>query len=197
MKFLLFNKLIKSDSREINPEIKNMHSREPYAANGAKRKRRRDKFFRKRRRDEFFSLDTKSLDNILSKIIKSDGGIKKVILVDRTGLTLASVSKFSYFPADIDGIGAIASAIFSALEYQGKSLRHGDLEIFTSEFSGGKIFATSCGPKGVLTLISDPEINIGLIRLILKRSGDELKEILGESYNMDDDDPINFIRFIE
>ena len=50
----------------------------------------------------------------------------------------------------------------------------------TSEFSGGKIFASSCGPKGVLTLISDPDINIGLIRLILKRSGDELKEILDE-----------------
>jgi len=45
---------------------------------------------------------------------------------------------------------------------------------------GGKIFASSCGPKGVLTLISDPDINIGLIRLILKRSGDELKEILDE-----------------
>ena len=28
------------------------------------------------------------------------------------------------------------------------------------------------------TLISDPDINIGLIRLMLKRSGDELKEIL-------------------
>jgi len=54
------------------------------------------------------------------------------------------------------------------------------LEIVTSEFTGGKIFASSCGPKGVLTLISDPDINIGLIRLILKRSGDELKEILDE-----------------
>ena len=32
----------------------------------------------------------------------------------------------------------------------------------------------------MLTLISDPDINIGLIRLILKRSGDELKEILDE-----------------
>ena len=54
------------------------------------------------------------------------------------------------------------------------------MEIVTSEFTGGKIFASSCGPKGVLTLISDPDINIGLIRLILKRSGDELKEILDE-----------------
>jgi hypothetical protein len=48
----------------------------------------------------------------------------------------------------------------------------------TSEFTGGKIFASSCGPKGVL--ISDPNINIGLIRLILKRSGNALKEILDE-----------------
>jgi len=126
------------------------------------------------------SIDTKSFDNILSKIIKSESGIKKVILVDRTGLTIASVSKFSYFPADVDGIGAIASAVFCASEEQGKNLELGNLEIVTSEFGGGKIFASSCGPKGVLTLISDPDINIGLIRLILKRSGDELKEILNE-----------------
>ncbi|MHA2038144.1 MAG: roadblock/LC7 domain-containing protein [Promethearchaeota archaeon] len=126
------------------------------------------------------SIDTKSFDNILSKIIKSESGIKKVILVDRTGLTIASVSKFSYFPADVDGIGAIASAVFCASEEQGKNLELGNLEIVTSEFGGGKIFASSCGPKGVLTLISDPDINIGLIRLILKRSGDELKEILDE-----------------
>ena len=126
------------------------------------------------------SIDTKSFDNILSKIIKSESGIKKVILADRTGLTIASVSKFSYFPADVDGIGAITSAVFCASEEQGKSLELGDLEIITNEFLGGKIFASSCGPKGVLTLISDPDINIGLIRLILKRSGDELKEILDE-----------------
>ena len=124
------------------------------------------------------SIDTKSFDNILSKILKSDVGIKKVILVDRTGLTIASVSNFSYFPANVDGIGAIASAVFGASEEQGKRLDIGDLEIVTSEFSGGKIFVSSCGPKGVITLITDPDINIGLIRLLIKRSGKELKEIL-------------------
>ena len=49
-----------------------------------------------------------------------------------------------------------------------------------NRFCALKIFAASCGPKGVLCLISDPDINIGLIRLILKRSGDELREILDE-----------------
>ena len=117
------------------------------------------------------SIDTKSFDNILSKIIKSESGIKKVILVDRTGLTIASVSKFSYFPSDVDGIGAVTSAVICASDEQGKNLDLGDLEIVTSEFSGGKIFASSYGPKGVIALISDPDINIGLIRLILKRFG--------------------------
>ena len=125
--------------------------------------------------DEELSIDARSFDNILSKIIKSESGIKKVILVDRTGVTIASVSKFSkfsYFPVDVDGIGAIASAVFCASEEQGKNLDLGELEVVTSEFSGGKIFASSCGPKGILTLITDPDINIGLIRLILKSSGD-------------------------
>jgi predicted regulator of Ras-like GTPase activity (Roadblock/LC7/MglB family) len=124
------------------------------------------------------NVNTQSFDKILSKIIKSESGIKKVILVDRTGLTIASVSKFSYFPADVDGIGAIASAVFCASEEQGKNLELGGLDIVTSEFSGGKIFAASCGPRAVLCLISDPEINIGLIRLILKRSGEELEDLL-------------------
>ena len=124
------------------------------------------------------SIDTRSFDIILSKIIKSESGIKKVILVDRTGLTIASISKFSYFPADVDGVGAIMSAVICASEEQGKYLELGDLEIVTCEFSGGKIFTSSCGPKAALILISDPDINIGLIRLILKRSGDKLKELL-------------------
>ncbi len=124
-------------------------------------------------------LNTKSFDKILSKVIKSEQGIKKVILVDRTGLTIAHVSKFSYYPVDIDGIGAIASAVFCASEEQGKNLELGQLQIVTSEFDQGKIFAASCG-RGVLCLISDSDVNIGLIRLIMKRSGEELKEILDE-----------------
>ena len=154
-----------------------MHSMEPYAADGIKRKRRRNHFFGA-------NYNIGILNEILSKIIKSESGIKKVILVDRTGLTISNVSKFNYFQIDIDGIGAIASAVYCASEDQGKSLDLGDLEIVTTEFSGGKIFTSACGTKMMLTIISDPDINIGLIRLILKRSGEELKTIV----NDEDDD---------
>ncbi|MFW9925497.1 MAG: roadblock/LC7 domain-containing protein, partial [Candidatus Thorarchaeota archaeon] len=89
--------------------------------------------------------DPKAFDKILTEIIRQDKGIKKVILVDKTGLTIANVSKLSYYPVDVDSIGAIASAVFCASEEQGKNLQIGELEIVTSEFSEGKIFASACG----------------------------------------------------
>jgi predicted regulator of Ras-like GTPase activity (Roadblock/LC7/MglB family) len=123
--------------------------------------------------------DVKAFDRVLGNVMKSEPGIKKVILVDKTGLTIAHVSKFTYQPVDVDGIGAIASAVFCASEEQGKSLEIGELKIVTSEFDNGKIFAASCG-KGVICVITDGEINIGMIRLVLKKSADEVQKILDE-----------------
>ncbi len=123
--------------------------------------------------------DPKAFDKILTEIIKQDKGIKKVILVDKTGLTIANVSKLSYYPVDVDSIGAIASAVFCASEEQGKNLQIGELEIVTSEFSQGKIFASACG-KGVLCVVSEAEVNIGLIRLVMKKQGAQLARELDE-----------------
>ncbi len=114
--------------------------------------------------------DPKAFDKIMTEIIRNEKGITKVILVDKTGLTIANVSKLSYYPVDVDSIGAIASAVFCASEEQGKNLQIGSLEIVTSEFSQGKIFASACG-KGVLCVVSLPEVNIGLIRLLMKKYG--------------------------
>lgn len=124
-------------------------------------------------------MDVKAFDKILARIIKSEPGIKKVILADRTGLTIAHVSKFSYYPVDVDGIGAIASAVFCASEEQGKSLDIGSLNIVTSEFNDGKIFAASCG-QGVLCIITDKDVNIGMIRLVMKNASSELEKVLAE-----------------
>ncbi|MBS3793380.1 MAG: roadblock/LC7 domain-containing protein [Candidatus Thorarchaeota archaeon] len=121
--------------------------------------------------------DPKQFDKILTEIIRQDKGIKRVILTDKTGLTIANVSKLAPFPVDTDSIGAIASAVFCASEEQGKNLQIGDLEIVTSEFSDGKIFASACG-KGVLSVVSGAEVNIGLIRLVMKKQGKELADEL-------------------
>ncbi|MFX0012737.1 MAG: roadblock/LC7 domain-containing protein [Candidatus Hermodarchaeota archaeon] len=139
------------------------------------------------------SIDTKSFDYILSKVLNSESGIKNVILIDRTGLTIAEISKVSYFPAD-DGIGAIAAAVFSAIDEQGECLELGSLQIVTSEFSEGKIFTSGCGSSAVIAIISTPDINVGLIRLILKRSIGELEQILEGFFRDDNDDDTLYYR---
>ncbi|MGY5877193.1 MAG: hypothetical protein RTU30_15685, partial [Candidatus Thorarchaeota archaeon] len=102
----------------------------------------------------------------------------------KTGLTIANVSKLSYYPVDVDSIGAIASAVFCASEEQGKNLQIGELEIVTSEFSEGKIFASACG-KGVLCVVSEAEVNIGLIRLVMKKQGAVLANELDKFLTID------------
>lgn len=118
-----------------------------------------------------------SVDSILSKIFKSEKGIKRLIISDKTGLTVTNVSRFSYFIPEIDEIGAIASANFCACEKAGKDLGLAELSIITCEFTEGKVFSVSVG-KGVLSLVSDPVINIGIIRLILSRFRDIIRELL-------------------
>ncbi|MEM1658834.1 MAG: roadblock/LC7 domain-containing protein [Candidatus Jordarchaeales archaeon] len=125
------------------------------------------------------TVDVKAFERILADVIKAESGIKKVILVDRTGLTIAYTSRFSYFKVDVEGIGAIASAVYCASEEQGKSLELGELQIVTSEFEQGKIFASSCG-KGILCVITDETVNIGMVRLLMKKASEQLKAILDE-----------------
>ena len=123
--------------------------------------------------------DPKTFDKLLTEVIRQEKGIRKVILVDKTGLTIANVSKLSYYPVDVDSIGAIASAVFCASEEQGKNLQIGELEIVTSEFSEGKIFASACG-KGVLCVVSEESVNIGMIRLVMKKQGVQLANELNK-----------------
>ena len=118
-------------------------------------------------------------EQILSDIIKGESGIKKVILVDRSGLTISHVSRDSETPTDVESIGAIASAVFGASEEQGKSLKIGKLGIVTSEFEKGKIFAASCG-QGILTVVTDNNVNIGMVRYLMQKTSEKLKKILDE-----------------
>lgn len=118
-----------------------------------------------------------SVDSILKKILESERGIKRLIISDNNGLTIASVSKSLYLPVDVDGIGAISGVNFYAYEKAGKEQGLAELDTITCEFTEGTVFSVSVG-KGVLILVSEPGINIGIIRLILGRFRDIIRGIL-------------------
>lgn len=124
------------------------------------------------------NFDIARLNIPLAKIIKADTGIKKVILVDRTGLSIVHVSRITATP--IDSIAAIASAVFLASEYQGESLGFGKPIIVTTEFDNGRILAVSC-EKAIIVTIIDKSCPIGLARHSMREVVPEVKRLLNLS----------------
>ncbi len=115
------------------------------------------------------------IDNLLHDVIIKDGSILQVILADKTGLTIAHTSRFEIDAKDTDALGAIASAIYLASEQQGNDVNLKGLNMIISEFSNGKIFVSDCG-NAVLSIITEKNVNIGAIRMLIKETSEKLKE---------------------
>ena len=118
------------------------------------------------------------LNKILHNVIISDPGIQRVILADKTGLTIAHTSRFAFDEeVDIDGLGAIASAVYLASEQQGSNVELSTLEVIISEFHNGKILVASCG-SSVLCVITESRIQIGMVRQTMKQAAKLIGDIL-------------------
>ncbi len=117
------------------------------------------------------------INSILHEIITSDPLINHVILADKTGLTLAYSSRFSFDEFETEALGAIASAVYLASEQQGRNVGLESLDIIISEFDDGFILVASCG-SSVLCLITDSGIQLGLVRRTMKIQSEEIRKIL-------------------
>ncbi len=82
---------------------------------------------------------------------------------------IANSSKYAFKQLDLDAIGAIMGAVFQAGEEEGNALEFNGLEIQINEFKQGFRFAVACEDAGVLGVISDKDIQIGLVRASMKK----------------------------
>jgi len=126
------------------------------------------------------------LKKILTTIINSTAGLKYAIIIDETGITIASQSKFTFSDknASIEKIGAIAGAVFSAGEEQGEILGYGGIGLQISEFDKGMLFLIKVG-NGALILATDLNVQVGFIKAILKKSGPKIAVILNRYLQTD------------
>ncbi|NVM52347.1 MAG: roadblock/LC7 domain-containing protein [Candidatus Helarchaeota archaeon] len=123
-------------------------------------------------------MDLKAFDDIndvLKKALKADPGIKKIILTDRTGITIAHASKSLEYLVEIDELGVIASHIFCASKELGQNLELSDLSIITLEFDDGRIRIAACG-NGIISFFTERDVCV--IRLLLKSLENELIELI-------------------
>ncbi|MFX1274574.1 MAG: roadblock/LC7 domain-containing protein [Promethearchaeota archaeon] len=126
-----------------------------------------------------YSRDEQILKKIINTIINSTAGLIHVLIVDDTGITILSESKFHFMDNDttVEKIGAIGSAVFIANEEQGQILGYGNIGIQITEYEDGMIFSAKAG-NGVLCIATDPNVQIGFIRAILKKYAPTVTKVL-------------------
>ncbi len=108
------------------------------------------------------------ISQILTKLLKSSPGLQQVMVTDSTGLTIASVSKTSN-NLELEGIGALTTALFLGMSHQGGELRLGELGFVFSEFSGGKLILQSITRDYVLVGVLSQRASVQKIKTILQR----------------------------
>ena len=137
-----------------------------------------------------YSEDEAKLKGILKEIINSTPGLKNVIIIDDTGITILSESKFN-FPSDndisVEKIGAIGGAVFTAGQEQGHILGYGDISLQITEYDKGFLFSLKIG-KGVLCIATDSNIQIGYIRALMKRWAPIIAKILNNYLQTNQED---------
>ncbi len=131
-----------------------------------------------------FNVSTPYLEQIreiFQRVIQGEAGIKHILLADRTGVTLQSLSR-NPWETVMDGTGAIISAVFVASEQQGMGFNAGRLELVTSEFDKNKVFSLSLGDT-ILSILTARNVQMGMIRLLLSKYGKEIEQLLAERSN--------------
>jgi len=128
------------------------------------------------------------IDKILNKILKSSAGIRYVILVDRAGFPIAYQIKFKTNENEyIERIGAISGAVFQAIEEQGEMMVYGSTISQITEYDKGYIFSMATG-SGILSIITEKNINMGLILNLMKKYRNTISEILNRYLKQDQDE---------
>ena len=108
------------------------------------------------------------ITQILIKLLKNTPGLQQVMVTDSTGLTIASVSKKSD-KLELEGIGALTTALFLGMNYQGGELKLGNLGFVFSEFSGGKLILQSITRDYVLVGVLSQRASVQKIKNTIQR----------------------------
>lgn len=113
------------------------------------------------------------LDAILADLNRVEG-ILGSLIVSKDGLLIAHA-----LPRDVDPelIGAMAAAIFGTAERSASRLAQGELLQVMAEASGGKLLAIDAG-KGILAVLTEPNCNLGLIRIEMRDAAEKIKSAL-------------------
>lgn len=114
---------------------------------------------------------------MLERILADLNGVEGVtgsLVSGRDGLIIAERAPEG---TDTDLACAMASTLFGTGEKAAEELSQGDVSQAMVEANGGKLLLIA-GEQAILMAMTDPEVNLGLIRIEMRRCIKEIEESL-------------------
>jgi predicted regulator of Ras-like GTPase activity (Roadblock/LC7/MglB family) len=107
---------------------------------------------------------------ILEELNKTTG-VNGSMIVGQDGIVIAADLNTSL---QDEAVGALAASIVDTVKKSMERLSNEDLKQITVEASKGKLFLTNVG-IGILAVTTDPQVNVGLVRLEIKNAAEKIK----------------------
>ena len=117
---------------------------------------------------------------VLKKILAVSPGIRYTLIMDNSGITLASVSKFQT-DVNLDRFGAISGTIYHTIEEQGFLIGYGKIKSQITEYEQGFIFTHGLGDS-YLVVATDLMVNMGIVRGLMNKYSPILRKIMALSF---------------
>jgi predicted regulator of Ras-like GTPase activity (Roadblock/LC7/MglB family) len=117
---------------------------------------------------------------VLKKILSVSPGIRYVLIMDASGITLASVCKFQT-DVNLERFGAISGTIYHTIEEQGFLIGYGKILSQITEHEQGFIFSQGLGDS-YLIVATDLMVNMGIVRGLMNKYSSLLKKIMAISF---------------
>ena len=107
---------------------------------------------------------------ILEELNKTTG-INGSMIVGQDGIVIAADLNSQL---QDEAVGALAASILDTVKKSMGRLSNEDLKQVTVEASKGKLFLSDVG-LGILAVTTDPQVNVGMVRLEIKSAAERIK----------------------
>jgi len=118
------------------------------------------------------------IDNILAEFVAIDG-VRLACLVGRNGFLLASQPEGK--SAYTEALSAIAASGLASTESMGEELARSSLQTGLFEYQDGMIILSPVGEDSFLMLVAEDDVNLGWLRLVMRKNTSRIKEINASS----------------
>jgi len=107
--------------------------------------------------------------------MKDIQGVEGAAVVRRDGLLIVS-----NLPQDVDSdqLAAMTASTVGSGETASQTLQIGGVQQVTVESEDGKLISTGAGDEGILTILTEPDVNMGLVLVEMKKAVKKIKRIL-------------------